>query len=297
MTWLGKILTFLVMITAVAGAYFTAQAYVTRTNWKFEADKYKTAYRDAVTKRDEEYRRNQSSEDALKRLLAIERNKSESLGKEVVSLSEAAKKSTNDLKLMQDEYDKGDVKATLQAANIQTTLNELDSTRGRTNVLEDRQLRLVIEREEALREKVRAENAQRLAQSIADDNIRKAEELGDKLRELRATGGNPSAGVIRALDRPPPPVLANLRGQVNRILGDQVELTIGIDAGLSKGSVLDVMRLDGGGRYLGTIRIDQLWPKQAVGTFIPARPGVQFERLRPEELPRKGDEVRPPDGR
>ena len=82
---------------------------------------------------------------------------------------------------------------------------------------------------------------------------------------------------------------------VTDVAGDLVSLSIGIDAGLSVGTTLDIYRHEGGGRYLGTVKVTSalnLFPKNAIVTFIPAR-NVPFDRLRPEELPKKGDEVRP----
>lgn len=293
MTWLGKILTFVVFIGAIVWVFFTVQAYATRTNWKTEADKYRKAFDEAKSRREDEHRRNQVSEDALNRLLVIERNKSKSLGEQVAKLTDEAKKSSDALAKNQKALDKADANAVQLAANNQRMLTELDSVRARNTILEDLRVSMEIARQDALRDKVRAENATKLAQAIADDNAKKVEELQNQNSQLRAGGGSPG-NLLRTLEKPPPTLLANLRGEVNRVAGDQVEITIGIDAGIDKGSVLDVARLDGGGQYLGTIKITNVWPKQAVGTFIPARPGVPFERLRPEELPKKGDEVRPP---
>jgi hypothetical protein len=90
-------------------------------------------------------------------------------------------------------------------------------------------------------------------------------------------------------------VLSNLRGEVTDVADDLVTLSIGIDAGLAVGTTLDIYRTEGGPRYLGTVKITNalnLFPKQAIASFTPAR-NVPFERLRPEERPKKGDEVRP----
>ena len=45
MTWLGKILTIVVMLGAVVWAYFTVQSYVTRVNWKNELERERVARR------------------------------------------------------------------------------------------------------------------------------------------------------------------------------------------------------------------------------------------------------------
>jgi hypothetical protein len=293
MTWLGKILTFVVFIGAIVWVFFSVQAYVTMTNWKTETDKFRTAFNEAKTKREEEFRRNQASEDALKRLVAIERTKNEDLGKQVKNLEATAKKTSDDFGKLQNAMVKANASAVQQGANIDRMLAELDSVRGRNIFLEELRVGLEVAKQEALREKVRAENNGKLLQAINDDLAKRVEDLLNQNSQLRAQGGG-TPDLRRMLDKTPPPLLPNTRGEVERVAGDQIQVTIGLDAGVDKGTVLDVMRLNGGGQYLGTIKITNVWPKQAVGTFTPARPGVPFERLRPEELPRKGDEVRPP---
>ena len=289
MTWFGKILTILVLIGVAVWAYLTVQAYVTRTNWKTEAEKYKELYRKAVAAREDEYNRNRSSEDAQRRLLATEQRKSEGLGKQVATLTAEGKAATAKFEDLQAVFVNGDVDNKLIAANLDNALKELKNTRDRNYFLEDDRTRLVIAAEEARREMVRARNAERLAQAIADDNAKRVEELLVRVADLRASGGRDLRSI---LDKPPPPVLPNLHGEVERVVGDLVQIGIGIDAGVSKGTVLEVSRTEGGGTYLGTIKITDVFPKQAVGIFRPARP-VPFDRLRPEELPKKGDEVKP----
>ena len=145
---------------------------------------------------------------------------------------------------------------------------------------------------------VRAQNSERLAQAIASENAKKVEDLQARVTELRATGGagTGASSVLNAINKPPPPVLSNLRGEVRDVADDLVTISIGIDAGLAVGTVLEISRFDGAkSRYLGTVRVTDafnLYPKQAVVKFTPAS-GRPLARLRPEELPQKGDVVRP----
>ena len=86
-----------------------------------------------------------------------------------------------------------------------------------------------------------------------------------------------------------------MRGEVTDVAGDLVTISVGIDAGIGVGTVLELYRTNGGGRYLGTVKVTDafnLYSKQAVVKFTPAS-GLALARLRPEELPRKGDLVRP----
>jgi hypothetical protein len=302
MTWLGKILTIVIFFGALFWAYLNVQSHVLSTNWKVERDRYATAYKEAAGKRQDDYNRHLAAEDLLRRQIAIEQTKNAALSKTIETLSSAAKKGAADFVALQNEFDKGDINAVKHQANIQTLNAELNAVRERNYLLEDNSVKQAIATEEAKAEMVRAQNSEKLAQQIAADNAQKAEALQNRVNELRAqgAGGGPGAGVLNQIDRRPAPVLANLRGEVTDVAGDLVTISIGIDAGLGVGTVLEIYRVDGGGRYLGTVKVTDafnLYSKQAVVKFTPAS-GKPLSQLRPEELPRKGDRIRPvSDGR
>jgi hypothetical protein len=297
MTWLGKILTVVVFLGVLLWAYFTVQSYALRTNWKVEAEKYKDAYTKAVAARQSEYDRYRASEDTIRRQLVNEQTRSEGLNKQIASFGEDAKRAGTVAKEFQDQLAQLDVKAIKLEAELQARIAELQGVRARNKEVEDDRLRLVIAAETARREMVRAQNSEKLTQAIADENSRKAEDLQARIGDLKAGGGSGASGaVMRAINKPPAPVLENLRGEVKDVAGDLVTITVGIDAGMGVGTVLDVYRTEGGGRYLGKVRVTSaynLYAKESVVTFTPAR-NVPIERLTPEELPRKGDVVRPP---
>lgn len=99
------------------------------------------------------------------------------------------------------------------------------------------------------------------------------------------------------IDPPELPELpADLRGKVTDGADDLLIIDIGIDVGLALGSVLGVYRVNGAdSHYLGTVRVTDpynLYPKAAVVKFTPVRK-VPLKDLKPEELPKKGDLVRP----
>jgi hypothetical protein len=291
MTWLGKILTFVVMIAAILWMFLNVQAYVTRANWKTSYDNLKKEYDKAVVAGATELNRNKTSEDALKRLYLNEQTRAEGLQKQFDLVSNQNAKIVAELKTLQGVIAEGDVKATLLQTNIDVTLKELDTIRARNTTLEDQTSLLVIRAEEAKRDMVRAQNERKLYQAVADENAKKADELQAQLLDLKSGG----ADLRRLMANRPPSVLPNLRGEVVRVQGDLVHLSIGIDAGLSKGTVLELSRLEGGGKYLGTLTVTDLYPKEAIARFTPARSTIPFAQLRPDELPKKGDQVRPPE--
>src|SRR5882757_5613253 len=79
MSWLGKILTFLVLIGACVWAFFTIQAFVTRTNWQARAAELEKRLKESEDARQKEYRESQSNQDALVRLYKAEKSLSDDL--------------------------------------------------------------------------------------------------------------------------------------------------------------------------------------------------------------------------
>jgi hypothetical protein len=292
MSWLGKILTFLVFIGAVVWAYFTVSVYATRTNWKVRADTYEKAFKESEANREKESRDNQVALEALKRLYAAEKTRSEEYAKNLEDLGAVGRKADAQYKLIEAQIRETDVQAKQRDARIKTIQDELAETRKRNNLLQDREVALVLAKEIADRERLRADNEARLQRTIADENAKRIESLTALVTELRQTGGSGTAAVLRSIERQPAPLPENIRGTVLRdIAGDFVHISLGIDAGLEPGSKLDVYRETNGGKYLGTLVVTKsLYPKEAIAEFRPARP-VPIAQLRPDELPRKGDTV------
>jgi hypothetical protein len=298
MTWLGKILTIVIFIGALGWAYLTMQSHVLATNWKVERDRYKAAYDEARAKRQDDSNRHVAAEDILRRQIAIEQARNASLSKTIETLSAAAKKGAVDFAALQTEFEKGDVNAVKHQANITTLNAELTAVRERNYLLEDNSVKQAIATEEAKAEMVRAQNSEKLAQQIAADNAARADALQQRVDEmrLRAGGaGGSGGGVLPLLEQKPAAVLPNLRGRVEDVAGDLVTISVGIDAGVGVGTVLELYRTEGGGRYLGTVKVTDafnLYAKRAVAKFTPAS-GKSLAQLRPEELPRKDDLIRP----
>ena len=293
MSWLGKILTFLVLIAACVWAFFTIQAYVTRTNWQARAAELEKRLKESEDARQKEYREGQSNLDAMVRLYKAEKSLSDDLGKSIDDLSTTGRKLNDGYNTLDNELKKAKADEEIRQASLKTTLDELDTTRKRNTGLEDERVKLVLAKEAAERERLRFENEAKLSRAIADENAKKVETLAALVTELRQSGGGGgTATVLRSIDKIPAPLPENIRGTVLKDAStDFVHISIGIDAGLEPGSRLDVYRETGGGQYLGTLVVTKsIYPKEAVAEFKPAR-GVPFGQLRPDELPRKGDLV------
>jgi predicted Holliday junction resolvase-like endonuclease len=293
MTWFGKILTFVVMVMAVVTMYFMAQAFATRTAWKERADDAAAKLRESEKSRAAEQRAHQTEVDALRQLAGVETKRRYDLEASNKTLAVGVDSFREDYGKSLRLYEQSDVKAVQQGANLTQTLGELETNRKQITILQNESAQKQIELEGARREATKANNAARLALALADDNARKVEELQQRVNELRAQGGGPR-DALRDLSKPPPPLLANTRGEVTHVDGDLLVVSIGIDSGLAVNTVLEVSR--GDGTYLGTAKVTDvggLFPKQAIVVFTPARGNVPFDKLPAAALPRKGDLVRP----
>ena len=294
MTWLGKILTFLVLIAAVATMWFVATVYVTRTNWKNQADMYKTALAEAHKAREAEYKVYMAENDALRRQIATEQEKSSGLGDRIARLEGANKEVVTRVETLATDFNKEDVKATEIQANYQAAVDELNRVRARSHQLEDDRKDLVIAVANANTARQAAENLARqeaAARLLAD---RKIEDLTGLLAEARSTGGGGGGGSVLPPGSRPAPVPEGLRGTVTAVSDDKgyVVISVGLDAGLTQGAVLDIYRQDGAdGTYLGTLVIDKVQPKQAGAVFKPADAQRTIKQLRLDQLPKVNDLV------
>lgn len=291
MTWIGKILSVFVLIIGVAAMWFMATVYTARTNWKNDRDAWQAAFKQAEKARLEEQAEYRTNKDALERRILAEVTRSKGLGETIAKLEGSNKQVIDVNKQQNDVLNKADVKAVDLQANLEALADEAKKLRDRMGLLEKERQQLVIDREVALKDRQSFENQAK--QAVSDKLIAegKIESLNTQIAELKATGGRADALVTNSFAKPAAPLPDGIRGTVTDFKGDYVALSIGIDAGLTNGAVLDIFRSEGGGAYLGTIVVERVYPKEAVAKFRPADPRRSIGKLRPEELPKIGDTV------
>jgi len=197
----------------------------------------------------------------------------------------------NRLADLEQAYKKVNLHETLLQAQLDALVAEAAQIRKRNDALEDERVRLVVAKENAEKERQAFDNIAKQATSDKALAAAKVASLTIALNELKSTGGSAGATVRRSFDKPPAALPEGVRGTVTAYRDGYVELSIGIDAGLSIGAVLDVFRTEGKGQYLGTVTIERVYPKEAVAKFKPSDPLRTINKLRPEELPKVGDIV------
>jgi hypothetical protein len=291
MTPLGKIFAVLVFIIAVVSAYFTVSAYATRTNYVAQVESYKKSHDESEKARKEEVRRFQFELEVRDRIIAAEKSRADDLAKGLKNLTDNAQTNDKAYRNIEIQILNLDMKRQTADANAKIAQDESETLRKRNNDLEVEKQQLIFARRNAESAAVAAINDANKERNLASDLAQKVESLLVQVNELKATGGSATAAVLRAIDKQPPPLPENIRGTVERVEGDLVHISIGIDAGLSPGSRLDIYRENGGGQYLGTLVVTStLFPKAGVARFYPARP-VPLAQLRIDELPKRGDIV------
>ncbi len=291
MSWIGKILAVMVMLLALVWMWFTASTFVARTNWKVQADTYKKAYDEAKVAREAEYRTNLSERDALARQVKTEQSRADAFAAQLKKSDDDLAKITVQLADLSAAATKRDIQVSELQANAAANQARGDKLQVRVNALEDEKIKLTITTEQAVKDKQAAETLARQAQQDKLNAEKKADDLANLLAEEKARG-LPGGGGERSLFAPRPvPIREGTRGTVETYKDGLLQITLGIDHGVTNGATLDVYRTGTEAKYLGTVVIERALPQQSVGTFRPADPRRNIRTLRADELPKTGDRV------
>ena len=282
MTALGKTLTVFVFLLSLVWCWLTVNAYATRTNWVTQAKQAQVHMQSAVDRAREMEQENRNlialSEAQAKKLAdTIEEQKS-TIAK--LQTDNAAIKAQFDKKLAAEKADEN--KTALSIKNEQATLEQLNALKANKDAIEGKLIDATrneqAAKNDALQQKLEAESLRARNETI-ELQLAQLQELYRDSRLGR--GGNAPGG------GPVVPVPANIRATVKSISSDGlVTISLGADAGLVRGAVLDVARLSTT-KYLGKLRLSLVDPKEAVGVFESAF-GV---RATGDNLPKVGDLV------
>jgi hypothetical protein len=287
MTILGKMLVFLVLVLSLVWSGLVVNAFVTRTNWRAEAVKSQARAKDAA-----------DSANSMKELLESERLAAEdakrSLREEIAQLYEQVaqlNKARNDLN---QQFRVG-----FQAnQKIGTEVDTLNANILKLQTQVDKMEKSLSEKEKQVNDLTATAAADRVAarkaQIAADAQKERADRLEAKVQqqateiEERKNNGGQLRPIGPGGSRAGAPP-EGFRGHVLRRDGDLIVFTPGLDAGVQKEMTFKVIRINGTGRYLGTVTVLLADPKRAVGRFTPA-PGT---RPGPSDYPKAGDELLP----
>jgi hypothetical protein len=262
MTFVGRILVFVIMGFALVFLGISTVVFTTASNWKLTAEAQKKKVDDLTKK----------NTDAATDLAAAKKDFDKAKGD-----AAASKKALDDkIASLNGEIEqltksvtaaRGEVVAAQQ--NAKTSLDEADARRKETDTLRDQKLAVEKQanefkiRQTELNDQIRILTRERdVAKKNADDLRDRAARFSSALRQH---GLSDDVTQYRALASPPP-----VHGEVARIdeQNKRMELTIGSDDGLVPGHELELYRLKPRSEYLGKVRILTVEPDRAVAVVV-----------------------------
>ncbi len=281
MTALGKMMVIFVFLLSLVWAGMVVNSWVTRTNWKAEADKQnkiaKENYEGAKSI-GEQAKADRSASDA--KAAALQANVDRLLQQLVEQRDQSNKLyAAYDTKLKSDRL--SDTKVADQLIEITKLQNQVDLQLANLKVMEadlNSQIRLTELNQNERNAAIRAANAEKQRAELL---VARITALTEELAVAKL-GGKGNA-------RPLPP--DEFRGTVLSYESGFIEISPGLNAGLKPGTMLNIVRMIGNKKYIGTILIgDQVDPDKAVGTWQPPF-GVKVPKG--DDFPKKGDEIVP----
>jgi hypothetical protein len=275
MTYLGKILVFIILVLALLQAALHIMFHVAQANWvdgyaKLKATNatqaaemtvYQTERDEARADRDKVVGEMQTTVKMLQTQLADEKENNTRLIAQLQGKT--------------DTLTKGDAIIGAATTDIQ---RHQDEVKKLEDAVKDKDTRIgeLVKSNNDLRERtVQAEITSRTLGGRNQDLEAKLEDMSKELIKIKASGGSSSGGASTVTAKNPPP--SQIEGLITKTdASGMVTISIGSDAGLLKGHDLEVFRMNPP-RYLGTIRIMDVRPNEAVGRPV-AKPLGQMQQ-------------------
>jgi hypothetical protein len=268
MTVLGKVLAIVNLLLSVGVAALIVGNYVARTNWHnayVEAEKQIKAAQDNARVYDV---KRKESEEQLKTETGKLNDQIGELNKKLASTvadldAEKKKLASEATKSTQLQADNGGMSAELDRRQKEIDLHK-ELLARRDSQIKDMEKKV----EDQRAAMVEAQIAARSEQDRNNNLIVENERLNKEIQRQAAGGGGALASRDQA-GQQDKQVIANpdIEGLIEKIDGPSglVTLSIGSDAGLNKGNVLEVFRLKPEPKYVGSLQVVAVRPDHAVG--------------------------------
>jgi hypothetical protein len=262
MTFVGKILVFVIMISALLFLGVSTVVFTTATNWKDATAKEQKKVQDLQTK-------NQNATaavDAAKKDLAAAKDSHAKAQQEMAGRIAALEA---DSKRLNEEMTKARNELEAAQQNAHTSLDEATALRNETNLLRDQKSAVEKQANEYKIRQTELNDQIRILTRERDVAKKNNEDLRDRVAKfsslLRKNGLSDDISQVKGLDSPP-----TVRGQILRVdaQNKRVEISIGSDDGLVPGHELNLYRIKPRPEFLGKIKILSTDPDQAVGQVV-----------------------------
>jgi hypothetical protein len=265
MTAVGKILVFLNLVFSLVVGAFVIMMYLARTHWVDEykkvSDQVKVLAASEQTYRNEVIKAQQDSDAKVAKAAA-------DLKKVQADLEAQIQENTQ----MRDRLAKAEQQRTGDSALASLSTSEVQKRQADVSQLRDTLKKetevnsaLVKKNNELIEQATAANIEKQAALALSKKMEEQVQQMARDMERTRANGGRGTA-TVRDNRRNPP--AENIEGLVKSTdSSGLMTISIGSDAGLSRGQTLEVFRLSSvpsQSKYLGTIRILEATPTQAV---------------------------------
>ncbi|OAI48160.1 hypothetical protein AYO44_07825 [Planctomycetaceae bacterium SCGC AG-212-F19] len=274
MTTMGKVLVFINFLFSVLTGALIIMVFITRTNWAKGFDE---------VKRDLERERNnflseREQKYALEKAKTEEDNQKDGKIKEQGELLKIRDAEKADLSKQRDEAKGRELESAL-ALNKATAVAEAMKVENKSLEEQNKEkaehiIKLGLQNKEYKQEAIKARTD---LQSAIDRNQQLLAKLVESDRKLAALQGDRAAQAGREAVNPPPDDIYGRVTEVNEGTG-WVKINLGSDSGIVKNNTLEVYRLQPRPAYVGTLRIYEVRPNEAIGKLMGAGPRGRIQK-------------------
>jgi hypothetical protein len=274
MTTMGKILVFINLLFSLVTGALIIMVFITRTHW---AAGYADVSRQ-LQKEQANYLNLQQAKNDLeandKRDLTIAQDKVKAMEKELQQKDLERVDALNKKNKAEQERDQAEATVKRTTAVAEAMKVEIKSLDDRLADQQQTILKLGLQNKEYKSESITAKTN---LQTTLDRNKVLLEKLVETTRQLTIAQGEQAAKAGRDAPNPPPD---DIRGRV-MITDDAngwITINLGSDSGLNKGNTLEVYRLKPRPTYVGTMRIFEVRPHEAVGKLMGTGPRARVQK-------------------
>jgi myosin heavy subunit len=262
MTAVGKILVFVNLLFSLVVGGFIIMVYIARTNWAENYKNIETRYKALAAEADTIRAETQEMRTKIAQEMDGLKAANKKLTDDMAAKDAELKAVNTQLAAEREKTVTGDATSTSVLAQSQRREEEIKRYETEIKKLNDK-LNASISDQTKLRDRAVAADIEN--NSLKNRNKQLVDQLEDMGKEnirLRNVGGS-AAGTSTVTAKNPP--LENIEGIVTKMdtQSGLVTLSIGSDAGLTKGHTLEIFRLNPA-KYLGTVRIVEVTPHEAV---------------------------------
>ncbi len=267
MTTLGKILVFVNLVLSLFIMALIVSTYIGRTDWQ-RAHKEVLADRD-VAKQNAQAAINQAAQaDAqIAQLNQQVQKEQANLVQAEANAKAQSERADTQLGLKQQQVDQLNINLTTARQELQGSQKEKEYLRDRVAGLDKELNQANLHVQESDNARVDAEINLRKTQDRNERLLAENERLSKEVQTVKLTSVNAATGANGGKRRPPAEDVEGVVKSTDSQSG-YITVSIGSDAGLSKGDTLEVYRLKPEASYLGTIEIIAVRADQAVAKPI-----------------------------